>query len=304
MRTSEEINELAAALAKAQGAFRLAPRDAQNPHFKNRYTTLAAIWDVIRGPLTENGLSITQVIATNDNGAPTLYTRLMHASGQWIEGTFPIITGDIRGVNPAQAMGSGTAYARRYSLGAIVGVASEDDDDGEGVGTTSSRAPSADGARIVDVSDVKIDFGKHSGKTLGQIVAADPGYVHWLSENAKDGAIRNAAMKILIGPEADRDAIPFELNAKSAVNWAMKHAPGIWPEDKDGVINIHAVRNSLQKLVDSGLSGDALARAWIEKVEKKLAAKNSPSELRPTLSDDMAPPSDWDELVSAYDMGA
>ena len=40
---SPAINELAAALAKAQGAFSNPGRDRENPYFGSRYTTLGAV---------------------------------------------------------------------------------------------------------------------------------------------------------------------------------------------------------------------------------------------------------------------
>lgn len=33
--------------------------------------------------------------------------------------------------------------------------------------------------------DVTMPFGKHQGKTLGDILAEDPGYLKWLNETAK-----------------------------------------------------------------------------------------------------------------------
>jgi hypothetical protein len=129
MDASEQINELAAALAKAQGAITPAKFDGQNPHLKNRYTTLAAVWDVIRKPLSENGLAVVQVVTTEVDGM-FLLTRLMHSSGQFVQAVYPITAGDNRGVSSAQAVGSALTYARRYSLTALVGVVSDDDDDG------------------------------------------------------------------------------------------------------------------------------------------------------------------------------
>ena len=61
-------------------------------------------------------------------------TRLMHASGQWIEGETPILNKD----NNPQAFGSAMTYAKRYALAAIVGVATDDDD-----GQVAMREPSA-----------------------------------------------------------------------------------------------------------------------------------------------------------------
>jgi hypothetical protein len=68
-----------------------------------------------------------------------LLTRLMHSSGQYIQAVYPITAGDNRGVSSAQAVGSALTYARRYSLTALVGVVSEDDDDGNSAADPQQR---------------------------------------------------------------------------------------------------------------------------------------------------------------------
>lgn len=127
MKTSDQINELAAALAKAQGQMAGAAKDCTNPHFKSRYADLASVWDACRQPLADNGLAVIQGVATELNRV-TVTTRLAHASGQWIESA---AAADARDAGP-QSIGSVVTYLRRYSLAAMVGVAPEDDDGNEG----------------------------------------------------------------------------------------------------------------------------------------------------------------------------
>ena len=67
---------LAAALAKAQGQMTAARFDKVNPHFRNRYASLASIIEAVRKPLSANGLAIMQMIRGD-----RLITRLEHASG-------------------------------------------------------------------------------------------------------------------------------------------------------------------------------------------------------------------------------
>lgn len=124
---SDEIGDLAAALAEAQAELSPAVKNAQNPHLKNRYADIAAVYEAIRETLPKHGLAVSQMVLPHDNKA-RVRTLLMHKSGQWIasECLMPI---DGRG--GPQGMGSAITYARRYSLSAIVGVVSEDDDDAE-----------------------------------------------------------------------------------------------------------------------------------------------------------------------------
>lgn len=124
MRTSDQINELAAALSLAQAEMKNAKLNKQNPHFKSRYSDLAEIRDAVTPALTKNGLSIVQGTDTVDDGKLIVVTRLLHKSGQWIESRFPISH------DKPQAMGSAITYGRRYTLSAICNIAADEDDDG------------------------------------------------------------------------------------------------------------------------------------------------------------------------------
>jgi hypothetical protein len=123
MQHSENINDLAAALAKAQGEVTGALKDSANPFFKSRYADLASCWDACRKPLSENGLAIIQSPEVNDQGL-TLTTLLTHSTGQWIKNVFRIMPKD----DTPQGVGSALTYARRYALTALIGIAQVDDD--------------------------------------------------------------------------------------------------------------------------------------------------------------------------------
>lgn len=128
---SEQINELAAALAKAQGEMENAKKDADNSFFKSKYADLASVVDAAKPALAKHGLAViqsTQVFPDNDK--TVLITQLCHSSGQWIRSWYPI--NPVK--NDPQGMGSAHTYARRYSYSAIVGIAAEDDDGNEASG--------------------------------------------------------------------------------------------------------------------------------------------------------------------------
>lgn len=132
---SESINELAAALSKAQGAMGTAKKDASNPFFKSRYADLASVWEACRKPLSDNGLSVVQLPEFTDSGI-RLETLLMHSSGQWMSSVLCMTPTK----SDPQGIGSCITYARRYSLSAVVGICPEDDD-GEAV--SGKAAPKA-----------------------------------------------------------------------------------------------------------------------------------------------------------------
>ena len=134
MERSETINELAAALAAAQGKIENASKDSANPYFRSRYADLASIWDAIRGPLSEHGLAVVQPVRV-EGSSVTVTTLLAHASGQWISSDLTMTAqrqmkdgGGWEKLDSPQAIGSCITYARRYALAAMAGVAPEDDD--------------------------------------------------------------------------------------------------------------------------------------------------------------------------------
>ena len=133
MQTSDQINELHAALSKAQGAMSGAHKGTDNPFFKSRYSDLASVMEAIRKPFADNGLSFIQAPSFGD-GRVSITTRIMHSSGQWYQSTLDVPVAK----NDAQAVGSAISYGKRYGLQSMAGVPSVDDD---GEAAVSRQAP-------------------------------------------------------------------------------------------------------------------------------------------------------------------
>ena len=123
MLTSDSITKITPALIKAQSEFAPAVKAKVNPHFKSKYVPLDAVLDAIAEPLRANGIAILQQTDIQD-ARTVLLTRLVHESGEWIAGKYPVhpVKAD------PQGEGSALTYARRYALMALVGIAPEDDD--------------------------------------------------------------------------------------------------------------------------------------------------------------------------------
>lgn len=119
MNKSDSINELAAALSKAQSEIVGAVKDSTNPHFKSGFASLESVMDCVKAPLARHGLAYTQL--GHEGG---LETVLMHSSGQWVSSLTPLLNpkGDMQG------LGSAMTYGRRYALSALLGVPQIDDD--------------------------------------------------------------------------------------------------------------------------------------------------------------------------------
>lgn len=148
MKSSEQINELAAALAKAQAELRNPAFDSTNPHFKSKFSSLAQVRDTITPTLAKHGLSVAQLATNDDQGRPSVETVLLHSSGQWLSSTLAVPVGKA----DAHGAGSAITYARRYSLMSIVNVVGDEDDDGN----SAVAGKSAEDQRLRLIADAII----------------------------------------------------------------------------------------------------------------------------------------------------
>ena len=122
---SEDIKELAGVMLKVQAELEPAIKDAENPFAKSKYATLNSVVEASRGVLLKNGLWLAQYPVPAEPGHLGLVTKLVHAaSGQWQSShmVMPLAKTD------PQGYGSALTYARRYSLAALIGLVTEDDD--------------------------------------------------------------------------------------------------------------------------------------------------------------------------------
>jgi hypothetical protein len=165
MRTSETLAKLADALAKAQGKMKPAPLNKVNPHFKSRYADLPAVREAVVPALTEHGLSVVQVPSIDEAGNFVLITRLLHASGEWLQSSYPLPMDPGR----PQALGSALTYARRYSLSAITGIAADEDDDATGAEKQAKPKP----AKAGNVPHIVLKLGNVSPSFASRKTAAE-----------------------------------------------------------------------------------------------------------------------------------
>ena len=134
---SPELDQLATALALAQGSMQGAVKDRTNPAFKSSYADLASTWDACRVALSTNGLAVSQHPGRLEDGSVTVTTMLLHRSGQHITSVCSALPRD---ASPA-SVGSVVTYLRRYGLAAAVGVSPEDDDGQAGSQPAAPYAP-------------------------------------------------------------------------------------------------------------------------------------------------------------------
>lgn len=144
IRPASDIDKLAPALVKAQGAVEGALKDRQNPAFRSKYADLSAVWEACKPALQANGLAVLQLPTKAPAGHIGLITVILHESGQSISEAFYMPLKDAS--NP-QAAGSALTYARRYALSAALGICPEDDD-----GNGAAKAAPAPKAQVTPSS--------------------------------------------------------------------------------------------------------------------------------------------------------
>jgi hypothetical protein len=203
------LGPLVAALAKAQTEFATVTRDKTvtvqtktGGSYKFSYAPLDTILAAVRGPLSDNGLVLVQTL---DDGA--LVTSLLHESGGSISGRMAL-----PGTNDIQGLGSAITYLRRYAIQAVLGIAAEEDDDGNhAAGNTTQRGPKGvqrDAEDQDENAPVSTGDGEETltflGKLqkVGTIQKGGPATYQCVFQQAPDGHVFGFKLK-LAGDERD-----------------------------------------------------------------------------------------------------
>src|SRR5690625_4297243 len=127
MNKSVSINEIRKAMANIQEEVKQTIRDANNPLFKSKYIRQENVVEAIHDIEPNHGLTLVKLLFTNKARGVGVKTLLMHESGEWIE--FPPVFFEAEKQTP-QGYGALITYIKRYSLSAIFGITSDQDDDG------------------------------------------------------------------------------------------------------------------------------------------------------------------------------
>jgi hypothetical protein len=171
---SPELDQLATALALAQGSMQGAVKDRTNPAFKSSYADLASTWDACRVALSSNGLAVSQHPGRLEDGSVTVTTFLLHKSGQHMSSVCSALPRD---ASPA-SVGSVVTYLRRYGLAAAVGVSPEDDDGQAGSQPAAQYAPAqrvpAPVQRVADALGGRVESVERIAPALSSVDPSCP----------------------------------------------------------------------------------------------------------------------------------
>ena len=203
---SESVGELCAAMVPALALLTNLEADGEANYGK--FITLGAVIASARSKLGDAGCALIQSpsVSRDSNGMMVdVTTRIIHTSGQWIEGTVSI---GVAANTNAQGIGSAITYGRRYGLTAMLGIAVGDEDD-DGAGAASSppaattippertqRAAKAATEVAEQVAAVAPTDGDDLGNKLGSLATTHP------KQNRAVLAARNIAKELSIDPPA------------------------------------------------------------------------------------------------------
>ena len=178
MNHSEQVNEIAAALAKAQGEMEHAKLDGVNPHFKSKYGTLQSVVSAVKPALAKNGIAYVQHSNECESGVD-VETIFYHSSGQWISAGSVFIPVDRKN---AHGTGSAYTYAKRYGLAMACGIGADEDDDGNNAVKSPPRQAQSVAKTVIEESNIKVDEDLASDYTSGIIAALHSEDEHGLFE--------------------------------------------------------------------------------------------------------------------------
>jgi hypothetical protein len=181
-RQSGEIDQLMAAMNRAQLAMVPAKKEATNPFFHSKYADLPSVWDALHCFRAE-GIVIIQSPMDAPDGYIILETELVHVSGQWKRSRLKMRVAK----DDPQGYGSALTYARRYGLG-MTGIVTDDDDDGNAASQPQAKAiqeklkepvvnPPAPASLLPGDGAWIIPFGKSKGQRIADVADGDVDYL-------------------------------------------------------------------------------------------------------------------------------
>lgn len=179
MDTSTQVDKIILALIGIQSDLKPVVKNAENPYFKSKYATLEAVWQEVLPLLQKYNCCVVQCGGSED-GNPVLFSTLFHSSGQFVRGSYPLASA-VSNSNP-QAIGSAVSYARRYSLCALLGVVTEDDD--------ANGAAQSQQKTSISNDEYQMPFGKGlEGKRFKEVDSKFLGsFISWLEKQPKTDA--------------------------------------------------------------------------------------------------------------------
>jgi len=159
---TDNSNKLLEALSQFQADNITAKKTAKNPFFKSDYANLDEVIQAVNHG-AKYGLSFSQSIdyeITEHGTIQFVRTNVYHKDCDSVLTSRCIISVKGNKFDDSHAVGSAITYAKRYSLCAIYGLATEDDD-----GNANAKKPTGSGAtKYLDEKGVEQDIAEQEHK--------------------------------------------------------------------------------------------------------------------------------------------
>lgn len=161
----------------------------------------------------DNDITYYQEVETNEiNQKDYIVTYITRGEETTKHRGCQIVEARLSGINnPVQAYGSSLTYCRRYSLLMALGLATEDDDGASLSEMTKEQA-----------EKYTINFGKHKGKLLIDLIKEENPYIDWLLNNSNNQEVLKA-IELLTGrtPKTEEEwdeRMPLTLKLVNVIN--------------------------------------------------------------------------------------
>lgn len=297
---SGEIDKVAAALVAVQGEMTNPPKTKTVYAGPKKYSfaPLPEILDAVRPVLKKHGLAVVQLPRDR-----ALETRVLHTSGQWIGGAYSLPASA-----DSQAMGSAITYARRYSLCAVLGIAGEDDEDGEAATAAELEEQAARRKEAEGRLDAMKGKGKIKSAYDGKVLA--PGEATLPAERA--GGVETADRRPQTadlgtqGKTPASAATPSSTSAKATADTTARRprdarsAGGAAPAAADALAGIAKPLADLMRR--DGVSPEVLKRYYVV-IRKHLPDTVEATDLPPDYVENLTKAENWKRVVAAIKGG-
>ncbi len=245
---SDQINELASALAKAQVGFkpikknRTAKIFSPKGSYEYQYADLADIIEAVTPSLSLNGLSVVQPVEIDDAGG-SVATHLVHESGQYIVSSCRFALGD-----RMQETGARITYLRRYALSGMLGVASEDDTDLSDSATEKNQKAVKPDVPVTPQKSIVGDPGKST-----PVLKVDPSHASKAIPPKDTPSAEHTRLRVL---EAAKKAgwNPESVTRFIDAAYGVKLVRDLTPEQVEFVLATISTRSTIDAMADLGKS--------------------------------------------------
>ena len=167
MNKSESIVEISKAMVEFHKEVKQPLKDKDNPFFRSKYVPLENVVEAITDVAPKHGLSFMQWALNDENGRVGVATIITHESGEYIEFDPVFMQAE---KNTPQGAGSLISYLKRYTLSAVFGITSDQDDDGNDA--SGGKQPQQNKKMA---SDKQLGLLHHKSKELAELYDMEHG---------------------------------------------------------------------------------------------------------------------------------